>query len=130
MLTEDGFLQCIRTLQYNGIIIGSINFRVADREIFATINVNTVTVGIDGHIIYSTYLASRNDNGKMTTTINGDVSNGNVPALFQCNCLITRSDATTLHITSLFRILLCESFTIYHTTTSDRYVLLTFCPNQ
>ena len=130
MFTEHRLLQRIRTFQYDGIVVRSVNFRVADCKILAAVDVNAVAIGVDGYIINCSDITPSGDNGKVPSSIDGDVADGDVTTEFQGNRLVTSANRSSLHVAGIFRIVLRQSFTIYQSSPCDADVLLALCPYQ
>ena len=80
MFTGYRLFQCIRRFQYDGIIAGRVNLSIADGDIFTTVDVDTVAVGVDGHIVNSATVTAGGDNGKVTATEDSNIANQDVTA--------------------------------------------------
>ena len=91
MLAEDGPLQGIRALEHNGVVAGRVHLGVAHGEVFAAVDVNAVAVGVNHDIVDCPYLTSSDDDGKMASPVDGDVTDGHVAAQLEGNSLVARA---------------------------------------
>ena len=78
MFTGYRLFQCLRRFQYDGIITGRVNLGICDGDVFTTVDVDTVAVGVDGHIVNSATVAASGDDGEMTATEDGNVANQDI----------------------------------------------------
>ena len=124
MLGNHRLLQGVGTFQHQGIIARRIDLAVGYGEILAAVDVEAITIGIDGYIIHSAQFASRQDDAEMTATIDGDITNQDVAAELEGNRLIARSDVAAVHHTTFLGILLGQSQTVNHATTGDGNIFL------
>lgn len=92
MLAQHRPLQSIRAFQHDGIVVGRVHFCIANRKILAAVDVDTVTVGVDSYVVDGANVAARRNDGKVSTTIDGDVTDGDVAAQFQGNGFVTCAD--------------------------------------
>ena len=130
VLSHDRFLQCIRTFQYDGIVMGRVDYRVRYPYKLAAVYVNTVTVGINGDVVNGYHLAASGNDCEMSATEDGDIPDQHVAAPFQGYRLVTRSYAASLHIARFLRVVPCQPVTVYHPPACDAHVVLPISPYQ
>ena len=130
MLAEHRFFQGVRALQHDGVVMGGVHLRIAHGDILTTVDVDAVAVGIYHHIIDCADLTTRDDNGEMPTPKDGDITDGDVPTLFQGDGLVAGADGSALYVTGPLGVMACQSLTVYHPITADADVLLSFSPDQ
>ena len=130
MLAEHRFFQGVRALQHDSVVMRGVHLRIAHGDILTAVDVDAVAVGIDRHIIDRADITSRDDNGEMSTPKDGDITDGDVPALLQGDGLVTGADGSALHVTGPLGVVACQSFTVNHPITANADVLLSFSPDQ
>ncbi len=125
MLRQYRFLQCVGAFQHQCVIVGRVDFAVGDGQVFATVDVNAVAVGVNSNIVHRTQVAARQDDGKVTTLINRHIPDKDVAAKLQRDGLVARADIAALQIAGAFRVHSGQSFTINHSTPGNGHVFLT-----
>ena len=96
-----------------------VDFAVAYGEVFAAVDVESVAVGINHHIIYGTQFASCKYDAEVTAPVDGDITDQDVAALLEGNSLIARTDISTLQFSAFFCISPGESFAVNHSSSGD-----------
>ena len=123
-------LEGITTLQYNGIIMRRIDFRVAYSGESAAVDVDTIAVGVNQHIVDGGEVATRDDDGEVSATIDGDVANKYVATEFEGNRLVACANTSSLHVACSLGVLAGETFAIDASTTRDADVFEVLTPNE
>lgn len=130
ILADLGTLEGITTLEYDGIIMRCVDFRVAHSGESAAVYVNTIAVGVNQHIVDGGEVATRDDDGEVSATIDGDVANKYIATEFEGNRLVTCADASSLHIACSLGVLAGETFAIDASTACDADVFEVLAPNE
>ena len=130
MFTEHRPLEGIRALQHNGVVVGGVHLGVAHGEILAAVDVDTITVGVDGDIVDGPNVAASGNDGEVTATENGDITDKHIAAQLEGNGLVARADAATLHIAGILGVMTGEAVTVDHALSGDAHVVLPLGPYQ
>jgi len=123
-------LEGITTLQYNGIIMRRVDFRVAHGGESAAVDVDTIAVGVNQHIVDGGEVTSCDDDGEVSATIDGDVANKYIATEFEGNRLVACANAPSLHIACCFGVLTGETFAIDASSTCDADVFEVLAPDE
>ena len=130
VLADLGTLEGITTLKDDGIIMRRVDFRVAYGGESAAVDVDTIPVGVNQHVVDGGEVTSCDDDGEVSTTIDGDVANKYVATEFEGNRLVACADASSLHIACGLGVLTGETFAIDASTARDADVFEVLAPNE
>lgn len=81
--------QRIRTFQTNGVIPGTIDRAVGNTNVFATIDIHTIAVGIHLQAIDSEVVNTSGEDAKVPAVENCKITEYHIAAILQANRLIT-----------------------------------------
>ena len=107
-----------------------IDFRVAHGGESAAVDVDTIAVGVNQHVVDGGKVATRDDDGEMSATIDGDVANKYIATEFEGNRLVACADASSLHVACSLGVLAGETFAIDASTARDADVFEVLAPNE
>ena len=123
-------LEGITTLEDDGIIVRRVDFRVAHGGESAAVDVDTIAVGVNQHVVDGSEVATRDDDGEVSATIDGDVANKYVATEFEGNRLVACANTSSLHVACSLGVLAGETFAIDASTTCDADVFEVLAPDE
>ena len=89
---SDGFARHIGTFQHDSIVIGAVNHHVTYPHVFTHVYINAIAVGVNAQIIDGQIIDGSSKDPKVSTTINTEIPESNVPAALYRNGFVTRID--------------------------------------
>ncbi len=130
VFTDLRTLEGITALQYDGIVVRRVDLRVAHGGESAAVDVDTIAVGVNQHVVDGGEVATRDDDSEVSATIDGDVANKYIATEFEGNRLVACADASSLHIACSLGVLAGETFPIDASTACDADVFEVLAPNE
>jgi len=130
VLAELGALEGIAALKDDGIVVRRVDLRVGNGGESAAVDVDAVAVRVNQYVVDGGEVATRDDDGEVTATVDGDVADENVSAELEGNRLVARSDASALHLSSRLRVLASETSTVNASPACDAHILEVLAPDE
>ena len=107
-----------------------IDLGVADSEVLAAVDVDSVPVRVDDEVVDGADVAAGQEDGEMPAPDDGDVPEGDVPAALERDGLVARADAAAEGDALMLGVFPREAVPVYASEACDADVGLVLRPDQ